>query len=347
MRCSISIQDALWVAGAGSIVGTGSAILTKLGNPVDGGLSIACFLRDCAGALGLHQTIEYSYLRPELSGIILAAAVTAMIKEQFNPAGGSSPVLRFIIGIILAFGVFAFVGCPMRTGLRLAGGDPAALAGVAGLIAGVGIGTIFLVNGFTLGVSAAAKKSNAFVIHVIFILFFVLLLLHPVYLTLSNQRHAPILISLAIGALVGIAGQRSKLCFTGGFRDFFLIRDLTLLTGFVFLVISASVTNILLGQEHFGTHIIGSSNALWSFIALCVVGIASVFLGGCPFRQIILAAQGNGDSTMALLGILTGAAIAYNMNLAYSAGSLDVSGKIAVSAGLAVLIGIGLLNREK
>ena len=347
MRCSINIEDAAWAAGAGSIAGVGSAILTKLGNPVDGGVSISCFCRDIAGAFGLHQTIEFSYLRPELSAIVLAAGIVAMIKKQFQPTGGSSTVVRYFIGIILAVGIFAFVGCPMRTGLRLAGGDPSALAGLAGLIAGVGIGTIFLVKGFTLGTTAITTKTNGMMIHILFTLFLSLLLIKPVFITLSHQRHAPWIVSVIIGAVIGIAGQRSKLCFTGGFRDFFLIRDITSLMGFIFLVLSALVTNIALGQAHFGIHIIGSSDWIWSFCALCVVGIASTFLGGCPFRQLILASQGNGDSAITLLGILTGAAIAYNANFAFIAGSLDMHGKIAVSAGFAALILIGLLNLKK
>ena len=347
VRFRIIFEDAAWAAGAGGSIGIGSAILTKLGNPIDGGLSIACFCRDIAGSFGLHQTIEFSYLRPELTAIVLAAGIVAMTKKQFQPSGGSSTVVRFIIGIVLALGIFAFIGCPMRTGLRLAGGDPSALAGLAGLIAGVGIGTIFLVNGFTLGRASPTTKTNGMVFHVIFVIILLLLLIRPVFITLSNRRHAPLIASLAIGAVIGIAGQRSKLCFMSGFRDLFLMGDTTSLMGFVFLALSALVTNVALGQAHFGMHIIGSSDFLWNFLALCAVGIASTFLGGCPFRQLILASQGNGDSAITIFGITAGSAIAYNCNFAFAAGSLDLHGKIAVVAGLAALIIIGFLNREK
>jgi YedE family putative selenium metabolism protein len=124
MRLRIVYSDAAWTAGAGAVAGIGAALLTKLGNPVDGGVSIACFCRDIAGAFGLHQIMEFSYLRPELAAIALGAGAAALIKKGFHPSGGSSTILRFIIGVVLAFGIFAFVGCPMRTGLRLAGGDP-------------------------------------------------------------------------------------------------------------------------------------------------------------------------------------------------------------------------------
>lgn len=347
MRLKIALNDAMWVAGAGTIAGVGAAVLTRLGNPVDGGISIACFSRDMAGALGFHQVIEFSYLRPELIAIAFGAVLAAAVKGAFQPSGGSSTMLRFFIGMICSFGVFAFIGCPMRVGLRLAGGDPAALAGLAGLVAGSGIGTFFLAKGFSLGKSHAVSRANGLVFHFILSLLFILLLLRPAFVTLSQQRHAPLIASLAIGGLLGMAAQRTKLCFTGGFRNLFLIGDATLLMGTVFLVLSAFVTNLALGQEHFGIHLIGSADLLWSFLALLVVGIASVFLGGCPFRQLVLAAQGNTDSAMTLMGMMAGAAISYNYYLAFMADSLDRNGKAAVLGGLVILIVIGLLNREK
>jgi YedE family putative selenium metabolism protein len=347
MRLKIVLNDALWVAGAGATAGAGAAVLTSLGNPVDGGISIACFSRDMAGALGFHQVIEFSYLRPELIAIVFGAVLAAAVKGAFQPSGGSSTMLRFFIGMICSFGVFAFIGCPMRVGLRLAGGDPAAFAGLAGLIAGSGIGTLFLAKGFTLGKTSAVSRMNGLVFHCILALLFVFLITRPSFITLSRQRHAPLIASLAIGGLLGIAGQRTKLCFTGGFRNMFLIGDTTLLMGFVFLVLSAFLTNLALGQEHMGIHLIGSADVIWSFLALTVVGIASTFLGGCPFRQLILAAQGNTDSAITIMGIMAGAAISYNYYLAFMADSLDRNGKAAVLGGLIILIVIGLLNLKK
>lgn len=347
MGIKISSNDAAWVGAAGVVAGVGSALLTRLGNPVDGGISIACFCRDIAGALGLHQTIEFSYLRPEIPAIIMGATIAAFVKGGFSPSGGSSPVVRFFIGMMLSIAVFTFIGCPMRVGLRLAGGDPGVLGGLAGLVAGSGIGTIFLVKGFSLGRSRSVSRYAGLAFHAAAIILLVLLLAAPAFITLSRGRHAPLVVSLAIGAVVGILAQRSKLCFTGGFRNAFLIGDVTLLTGFFALVLSAGAANLLLGQAHFGIHYIGSSDFLWGFLALCAVGIASVFLGGCPFRQLIMAAQGNIDSAMSIAGITAGAAIAYNFDLAFTAGSLDLNGKIAVALILAVLTGIGFLNLKK
>jgi hypothetical protein len=48
-------------------------------------------------------------------------------------------------------GALVFLGCPWRVLLRLAGGDGNALFGFAGLAVGVGIGTVFFRQGYTLG----------------------------------------------------------------------------------------------------------------------------------------------------------------------------------------------------
>jgi YedE family putative selenium metabolism protein len=347
MRLKIAASDAAWLAAAGIATGCGAALLTRWGNPVDGGVSIACFCRDIAGALGLHQIIEFSYLRPEIAAIVFGAFASALLRGQFKPTGGSDGIMRFCIGIILSFGVFAFIGCPMRLGLRLAGGDPAALAGCAGLMAGVGAGTVFLRKGFSLGKNAPTGRSNGLLIHALLAFLFILLLINPSFVTQSNERHAPLAAALIVGGAIGALGQQSKICFIGGFRNLFLIGDFTLLCGFVVTVVSAMAANGFLGQFHWGIHIIGSSDGVWSFLALALVGLASVFLGGCPFRQLILAAQGNTDGAMSILGIIAGAAIAYNYGLSFTAGSLDIAGKGAVLGGGAILILFGLVKTRR
>jgi YedE family putative selenium metabolism protein len=344
MRLKIAASDAAWLVAAGAVAGCGAALLTHWGNPVDGGVSIACFCRDIAGALGLHQIIEFSYLRPEITAIVFGAFASALAQGRFRPTGGSAAIMRFCVGIICSFGVFAFIGCPMRVGLRLAGGDPASIMGLVGLAAGTGMGTLFLRRGFSLGKSAPVAGSNGLLFHAIMAILFILLLVNPAFITQSNERHAPLAAALLAGGAIGVLGQQSKLCFIGGFRNLFLIGDFTLLFGFAATVVSAMIANIFLGQFHWGVHIVGSSDGVWSFVALAVVGIASVFLGGCPFRQLICAAQGDTDAAMSVLGIVIGAAIAYDCGLSFTAGTLDLAGKVAVLGGGAILILIGFLN---
>jgi len=48
-------------------------------------------------------------------------------------------------------------------------------------------------------------------------------------------------VSLIAGLVVGMFAQKSRMCFIGGWRDFFLIRDTYLLKGFFAFLIAAAV----------------------------------------------------------------------------------------------------------
>ena len=87
---------------------------------------------------------------------------------------------------------------------------------------------------------------------------------------------------------------------------------------------------------------------------MMLVGWGSVLLGGCPLRQLILAGEGNGDSAVTVLGMLTGAAFAHNFKLAgsadalnegvYTVGGIGTAGKAAVIIGFLVLLVISYMN---
>ena len=47
---------------AGVAVGLAALILTAMGNPANMGFCIACFLRDTAGACGLHSAMTFALL---------------------------------------------------------------------------------------------------------------------------------------------------------------------------------------------------------------------------------------------------------------------------------------------
>ena len=56
---------------------------------------------------------------------------------------------------------------------------------------------------------------------------------------------------------------------------------------------------------------------------MVIAGWGRVMLGGCPFRQLILAAEGNGDSAITVVGMVVGAAFAHNFKLAGNPDSLN------------------------
>ncbi len=146
--------SALILAAAGLLIGGTAAWLVKLGNPGNMGLCIACFNRDIVGAFGgsWANMGGVAYLRPEIFGLLLlGATVASFATSEFRPRGGSSVVLRFVLGFIFMLSSLIFLGCTVRAWLRLGGGDLNALWGIGGIVAGVMVGVVMLKNGFNMG----------------------------------------------------------------------------------------------------------------------------------------------------------------------------------------------------
>ena len=348
-------QEKKYLVVAGLITGGISVLLVLLGNPVNMGFCIACFYRDIAGALSLHNASVVQYVRPEIIGLLLGAMFISIIKKEFRPRGGSSPVFRFIISFFVMVGALVFLGCPFRMILRLAGGDLNALVALVGFICGIIAGSLLLNRGFTLGRSYKQSTVEGSAIGGIFLAIFLIFLFLPSLLKFSQSgpgsMHAPILISLVGGLLVGSLAQRSRFCMAGGIRDVFLFKDTTLLTGLVMVFVTTLVLNLATGsfQLGFSGQSVSHTDGLWNFLGMALVGYGSVLLGGCPLRQTILAGEGNSDSAMSVLGMLAGAAISHNFGLASSAKGATMGGKVATIIGFAVitLIAFAIIHAQK
>jgi uncharacterized protein len=149
-----AIGPSAWiVGGAGLIIGIAAAWLVNQGNPGNMGLCIACFNRDITGAFGgtWANMGGVAYLRPEIIGLLFGGSVAALATREFRPRGGSSVLLRFVLGFIFMASSLIFLGCTVRAWLRLGGGDLNALYGIAGIVVGVSVGAVFLKQGFNLG----------------------------------------------------------------------------------------------------------------------------------------------------------------------------------------------------
>ena len=127
----------------GLILGLIAVFLQFSGNPGNMGICVVCFNRDIAGAVGLHRAPIVQYLRPEIMGMVLGSLAAALCFGEYRARGGSAPAVRFLLGVIAAIGALVFLGCPWRVIMRLAGGDANALFGLAGLVVGIGLGTVF------------------------------------------------------------------------------------------------------------------------------------------------------------------------------------------------------------
>ena len=123
----------------------------------------------------------------------------------------------------------------------------------------------------------------------------------------------PAIATLIIGIIIGYLGQRSRMCFVGGIRDFILIRDTYLLRGLIAFGLTAWLAFPLVG------FVSGSRPGPFAFADIVTViltiiggfgvGYFSTLANGCPFRQHVLAAQGTLSSIAYLAGFFAGAVI--------------------------------------
>ena len=335
---------------AGLVIGVISAGLVLLGNPANMGFCIACFVRDIAGALGLHRAAAVQYIRPEIIGLVLGSMILALVRREWAPKGGSAPMTRFVLGFFVMIGCLMFLGCPFRMILRLAGGDGNALFGLAGFVLGIVCGVFFLNRGYTLRRTYRLPVTKGAALPAIMAALLVLLVAAPSFVFFSTEgpgdRHAPLLLSLAAGLIVGALAQRTRLCMVGGIRDFVLFRETKLLLGFGAILAAAFAANLVTGSFHpgFAGQPVAHTDGLWNALGMLLAGFGCVLLGGCPLRQLVLAGEGNADSAVTVLGLLVGAAFAHNFGLASSADGPTAAGRIAVVIGLAVVTAIACLN---
>lgn len=334
---------------SGGVIGLIGVTLLVLGNPGNMGLCIACFWRDITGALGLHRAGVVQYIRPEIIGIIFGSAIMAFIGGDFKSKGGSSPLVRFILGFFLMIGALVFLGCPLRMIFRLANGDLNALIGLFGYVGGIFVGIQFLKRGYSLGKSFDQPKVAKYIMPAFGLVLLIFLVIRPAFILFSTEgpgsMAAPILASLVGGLVVGALLQRTRICTAGGFRDLLLIKDTHFLFGLLGIFVFALAGNLIFNFDGFNLGFanqpIAHTNHLWNFLGMALVGLCSSLLGGCPIRQTVLASQGDTDAGITVLGLIMGAAFSHNFGLASSGAGPTSNGQIAVVIGLVVAVVIG------
>jgi len=349
------------IISVGAFIGVFAPLLQKWGNPGNMGICVACFDRDIAGALGLHRADVVQYMRPEIIGFVLGSLIAAYLFKEFRPRAGSAPIVRFVLGVFAMIGALVFLGCPWRALLRFAAGDGNAIFGLAGLIGGIWVGTLFLKGAYTLGRAEKTYTSVGWMLPLIMLAFLILRIVFPpiaeqaksgvLFYSLKGpgSQYAPLAVSLIIGLAVGFLAQRSRFCTMGAFRDLILFRQPHLFTGLLSLLVFAFLTNLIVGQFHpgFAKQPVAHTMSLWNFGGMVVAGLAFALAGGCPGRQLFLAGEGDGDAAVFVLGMIVGAGISHNFGMASSPAGVGPYGIAAVIIGLLVCLFIGFTMRRK
>lgn len=362
----------------GLLIGAAAVALSRLGNPKNMGFCIACFLRDIAGVTKLHNAHAVQYFRPEIVGLVLGSMIWAMIKKEWKPTGGSSPVTRFFIGAFVMIGALVFLGCPLRMVIRIGGGDLNALIGLVGFIVGILIGIVPLRLGFSLNRAYKQSAVEGLIFPIMLAALFILFLLVPSLFERSvdfeevkgpGKMFAPWIIALVIALVIGAFCQQSRLCMAGGIRDVVLFKDFRLISGFAAIIVAVLLGNLVLnGGINFGFVIkaadgsvspqpVAHSDGWMNFLGMLIVGYGSVLLGGCPLRQLILTGEGNTDSGITVLGYIAGAAFAHNFGLAgkadavadgvFTRGGASTNALYVLIAAFVIFTMIAIFNTKK
>lgn len=234
---------------AGAVCGIVAAILALLGNPANMAFCIACFIRDTAGAFGMHQAEVVQYARPEIIGLVLGAFLISVATKEYRSTAGSSPMIRFVLGVIIMIGALVFLGCPLRMIIRMSAGDLNAWVALVGFILGIATGVFALKKGFSLGRAHVTNKVNGAVLPVIVTGILVVALctsLLKVSQTGPGSMHAPVIASLLGGLVFGAFAQKSRMCFAGSMRDIILMKNFDLFSVIAGLFVVMLVFNLSL-----------------------------------------------------------------------------------------------------
>jgi hypothetical protein len=162
-----------------------------------------------------------------------------------------------------------------------------------------------------------------------------------------GAERAPFAVALGAGLLIGALAQRSRLCITGNIANCLAARDYKMASGAIAMLASALIVSLITGsfmpgvQGQPGSHLAYG----WSFLGMGLVGITSVLIGGCPFRQVVLASQGSTDAAAAVLGMLAGGALVQSWAIGSTNAGPTYAGKIATLVSIAFMLVVGLLLR--
>ncbi len=325
-------------------VGVLAAALVQNGNPGNMGLCGACFLRDTAGAVGLISGSGPKIFRPELLGLVLGALGLGLARRRYVARSGSFAVTRFSLGVLMAFGTMVFLGCPFRMLQRLGGGDLNAAAGLAGFVVGVGGATLFEKRGYSVGKTAPAPAVVGLWAPItlggLFACYLVgNILAGPAAGDRGGPAHAPWAIALGLATVAGVVLSLTGFCAISAVRQLFRPGK-GMLVAALLLVAGYTTTMLAAGSFRFGAEgqPVAHQDALWNALSLALVGITGAFAGGCPVRQLVMAGEGNGDAWVTCVGLLTGGALAHNLQITSTAAGPTPAGRFVTAVGIALVL---------
>jgi YedE family putative selenium metabolism protein len=327
-------------------VGVACAVLVALGNPGNMGVCGACHLRDVAGALGI-STGGPAIFRPEISGVVLGALAFTLASGRFVARSGRHAVARFVLGVLMGLAALVFLGCPFRLLQRLGGGDLNAWVALPGFVLGVGLGLFLERRGYSVGRTSPAPAPVGLLGPLLFaglLVAFLVggLLKGPGPGSTTGPAHAPWQAALGIALVAGALLSATGFCAVSAARQAF-VRPRGMLLGAAALILGYALAAAISGRFALSwTAPLAHSDALWSFLALVLLGLTGALAGGCPVRQVVMTGEGNGDAFVTVAGIALGGSLAHAWGTVSVAASASAAGGATEHGRTAVLVGLAL-----
>ena len=334
-------------------VGIGSAVLVALGNPGNMGVCGACFLRDISGSIGLSGGGP-AIFRPEIAGVALGALAFTLASGRFVARSGSHAAARFLLGALMGIAALVFLGCPFRLLQRLGGGDLNAWVALPGFVLGVGLGLLLERRGYSVGKTAPAPAPVGLLGPLVFAGLLVAFLVGgmlrgPGPGSDAKPAHAPWQAALGIALVAGVLLSATGFCAVSAARQVFT-RPRGMLLGATALILGYALIAAMTGRFELSWNApLSHPDALWSFLALVLLGLTGALAGGCPVRQVVMTGEGNGDAFVTVAGIALGGTLAHawgTVSVATTAtaaaGGTSESGRTAVIVGLVLAGAYGL-----
>ncbi len=327
------------------LIGILGATLSILGNPINTGICISCFMENFAGAIKLHNNPLMQYIRPEMIFVVIGSFFSAAVKREVKTKYSASIIYAFLGGIFMIIGSAVFIGCPIKMLLKLAGGDLNSISGILGVIFGVWLGVRLLKENINTSLfKIETKKGDGSSILIPLSMVFLMLLyffkgeLFAESTSGAGAEKSPILYASIFGFVIGIFAQYSRFCVTGAIRNSVILKNSFGFIALALLVISAMAINAVFEKLRWG--IIGQSGShteyLWSFISMSLVGYIAVLIDGCPFRQLVKMGEGDVNAFVCFLGMLLGSAFVQNFRILSDSSGPALMGKIGVMLGIVI-----------
>lgn len=124
------------------------------------------------------------------------------------------------------------------------------------------------------------------------------------------------IVTLIFGFVIGYLGQRARLCYIAGYRDFFLVRDTYVLKGMMGTAVGAvggfALFHLLGGNVPGFPMLLDTPGmnlkSAWLFAIAGGLGLGffATLSGGCPYRNHIMACEGKKTFWVYALGFWIG-----------------------------------------